>query len=32
MLTSFVQYLFMMPSFTNILMVYAFCNTHDVSW
>ncbi|KAF9398393.1 Chitin synthase, class 1 [Mortierella sp. AD011] len=32
MITSFVQYLFMMPSYINILNVYAFCNTHDVSW
>lgn len=32
MFTSFIQYLFLMPSFINILMVYAFCNTHDVSW
>jgi len=32
MITSFVQYLFMLPAFVNILMVYAFCNTHDVSW
>nr|KAJ3420244.1 Chitin synthase, class 2 [Polyrhizophydium stewartii] len=32
MLTSFVQYLLMLPSFVNILMVYAFCNLHDVSW
>ncbi|KAF9363063.1 Chitin synthase, class 1 [Mortierella sp. NVP85] len=32
MVTSFVQYLFMMPSYVNILNVYAFCNTHDVSW
>ena len=32
MLTSFVQYLLMVPSFVNILMVYAFCNLHDVSW
>jgi len=30
MITSFVQYLFMMPSYINILNVYAFCNTHDV--
>ncbi|CAN6670611.1 chitin synthase 2 [Trichomonascus vanleenenianus] len=29
---SFLQYLFMMPSFVNILNVYAFCNWHDVSW
>ncbi|KAJ3071793.1 Chitin synthase, class 2, partial [Quaeritorhiza haematococci] len=32
MVTSFVQYLFLLPSFVNILMVYAFCNLHDVSW
>ncbi|KAI8911759.1 chitin synthase-domain-containing protein [Gorgonomyces haynaldii] len=32
MLTSFVQYLLLLPSFVNILMVYAFCNLHDVSW
>ena len=32
MFTSFVQYLLLMPSFTNILNVYAFSNWHDVSW
>ncbi|KAG0331756.1 Chitin synthase, class 1, partial [Podila humilis] len=32
MLTSFVQYMLLMPSYVNILNVYAFCNTHDVSW
>jgi chitin synthase len=32
MITSFVQYLLLLPSFVNVLMVYAFCNTHDVSW
>jgi chitin synthase len=32
MVTSFVQYLLLSPSFVNILNVYAFCNTHDVSW
>ncbi|KAF9361934.1 Chitin synthase, class 1 [Mortierella sp. AD094] len=32
MFTSFVQYLCMVPSFINVLNVYAFCNTHDVSW
>jgi len=32
MITSFIQYLLLLPSFVNILMVYAFCNTHDVSW
>ncbi|KAI9330177.1 chitin synthase-domain-containing protein [Obelidium mucronatum] len=30
--TCMVQYLLMIPSFANILMVYAFCNIHDVSW
>ncbi|KAJ3071847.1 Chitin synthase, class 2 [Podochytrium sp. JEL0797] len=30
--TCILQYLIMIPSFTNILMVYAFCNIHDVSW
>ncbi|KAJ2959394.1 hypothetical protein NQZ79_g5167 [Umbelopsis isabellina] len=32
MFTSFLQYIFMAPGYTNILNVYAFCNTHDVSW
>ena len=32
MFTSFPQYLLMMPSFINVLMVYAFSNWHDVSW
>ncbi|RUS20660.1 chitin synthase-domain-containing protein [Endogone sp. FLAS-F59071] len=32
MFTSFIPYLFMMPSYTNVLNIYAFCNTHDVSW
>jgi len=32
MFTSFVQYILLLPSYVNILMVYAFCNTHDVSW
>ncbi|KAJ1929349.1 hypothetical protein IWQ60_001270 [Tieghemiomyces parasiticus] len=32
MFTSFVQYLALLPSFINILTVYAFCNVHDVSW
>ncbi|KAJ3351170.1 Chitin synthase, class 1 [Entophlyctis luteolus] len=30
--TCLIQYLLMVPSFTNILMVYAFCNIHDISW
>lgn len=32
MFTSFIQYLFLSPSYTNVLNIYAFCNTHDVSW
>lgn len=32
MFTSFGQYLLMMTSYINILMVYAFSNWHDVSW
>jgi chitin synthase len=32
MFTSFIQYLLLMPSFINILNVYAFSNWHDVSW
>ncbi|VDB96839.1 unnamed protein product [Peniophora sp. CBMAI 1063] len=32
MFSSFLQYLLLAPSFTNILNVYAFCNLHDVSW
>jgi len=32
MVTSLVQYMLLTPTFTNVLNVYAFCNTHDVSW
>ncbi|KAI8976071.1 chitin synthase 1 [Pilobolus umbonatus] len=32
MITCILQYLFLAPSFTNVLNIYAFCNTHDVSW
>lgn len=32
MFTSFVQYLLLSPSYVNVLNVYAFCNTHDISW
>jgi len=32
MFTCFFQYMLLLPAFVNILMVYAFCNTHDVSW
>ena len=32
MVTSSAQYFMMLPSYIVILQVYAFCNTHDVSW
>lgn len=32
MLTSLVQYILLTPTYVNVLNVYAFCNTHDVSW
>jgi chitin synthase len=32
MFTSFLQYLFLLPSYVNILMMYAMCNLHDVTW
>ncbi|KAJ3029787.1 UNVERIFIED_CONTAM: Chitin synthase, class 2 [Siphonaria sp. JEL0065] len=31
-ITCLLQYLLMTPSFYNVLMVYAFCNIHDISW
>jgi chitin synthase len=32
MFTSLIQYLLMTPTYINILNVYAFCNTHDITW
>lgn len=32
MFTSFPQYILLMSSYINVLMVYAFSNWHDVSW
>ncbi|KAK8854660.1 hypothetical protein IAR55_003399 [Kwoniella newhampshirensis] len=32
MITSFAQYLLLLPSYVNILLIYAMCNLHDVSW
>lgn len=32
MITSLVQYVLLTPTYVNVLNVYAFCNTHDVSW
>lgn len=31
-LTSTLQYLLLSPTYTNVINVYAFCNTHDVTW
>ncbi|KAJ3241690.1 Chitin synthase, class 2 [Chytriomyces hyalinus] len=30
--TCLIQYVLMIPSYINVLMVYAFCNIHDISW
>lgn len=32
MMTSLTQYMLLSPTYTNVLNVYAFCNTHDISW
>ncbi|ODV77794.1 glycosyltransferase family 2 protein [Suhomyces tanzawaensis NRRL Y-17324] len=32
MLTCSAQYFLMIPSYTCTLQIFAFCNTHDVSW
>ncbi|KAI9655239.1 MAG: Chitin synthase, class 1 [Alyxoria varia] len=32
MITSFIQYMLLTPTYINILNVYAFCNTHDITW
>jgi chitin synthase len=32
MFTSLIQYVLLTPTYVNVLNVYAFCNTHDVSW
>jgi cellulose synthase/poly-beta-1,6-N-acetylglucosamine synthase-like glycosyltransferase len=29
---SFFQYLYILPTFINIILVYAFCNLHDLTW
>lgn len=28
----FIQYLLLTPTYINVLNIYAFCNTHDVTW
>jgi chitin synthase len=30
--TSMVQYMLLLPTYTNIFMIYSFCNLHDVTW
>ncbi|KAI8620208.1 chitin synthase-domain-containing protein [Chytriomyces sp. MP71] len=30
--TCIIQYMFLLPTYVNVFMVYAFCNIHDVSW
>jgi len=30
--TCIFQYLLLLPSYINTLTIYAFCNTHDISW
>ncbi|KAL1998895.1 hypothetical protein VTN02DRAFT_5408 [Thermoascus thermophilus] len=32
MVTSFLQYLLLTPTYINVLNIYAFCNTHDITW
>ncbi|KAK0665246.1 family 2 putative glycosyltransferase [Cercophora samala] len=32
MFTSFIPYLILLPSYICTLQIYAFCNTHDVTW
>ena len=31
-LLGLLSYLFMMPTFINIMQIYAMCNLHDISW
>ncbi|TID19299.1 hypothetical protein CANINC_003728 [Pichia inconspicua] len=31
-ISSSAQYFLMLPAYTCLLQIYAFCNTHDVSW
>ncbi|KAK8071248.1 chitin synthase I [Apiospora hydei] len=32
MITSMFQYILLSPAYVNVMNVYAFCNTHDISW
>ena len=31
-LVSVLQYFWMLPTYINVLTIYSFCNTHDLSW
>ena len=31
-LCTFVQYTFLQPTYVNVFQIFAFCNTHDLSW
>ncbi|KAK5673836.1 hypothetical protein LTS12_029698 [Elasticomyces elasticus] len=32
MFTCFIQYILLTPTYINVLNIYAFCNTHDITW
>lgn len=32
MFTCFIQYVILTPTYINVLNIYAFCNTHDITW
>ncbi|OJJ48719.1 hypothetical protein ASPZODRAFT_130835 [Penicilliopsis zonata CBS 506.65] len=32
MFTCFIQYMLLTPTYINVLNIYAFCNTHDITW
>ena len=32
MVTCLVQYIILTPTYINVLNIYAFCNTHDITW
>ncbi|ETI24792.1 chitin synthase 2 [Cladophialophora carrionii CBS 160.54] len=32
MFTCFLQYIILTPTYINVLNIYAFCNTHDITW
>lgn len=31
-LYKFIQYMLLTPTYINVLNIYAFCNTHDITW